>query len=329
MKRYRAIVLLCVCVLALVPAAVLAQDDEERGARIQLGGEMTIPESETVAFVSAVDANTIIDGSVDGHVFLIGGDTTINGLVDGNVIALGGTLRLGPSAVVTGDVAVNETTFVSDAGSVVQGTVRDDLGVDFSRDLTRAFAWFSLANWVGTTFLALVAGVIFAGIGGRQLWGSAATVTDKPLQSIFLIIVLSILVSMLAALLFFSILGIPLAVLLLLTLAGIWMLGYIVAGTRIGAALTRRSVDDPTQTHPYVPVLVGITLIQGLALVPVIITLVMAYAAADDTTQASTANTIAFMVNWAFSATVWLIGLLGAGALTHYAWRSWTGPSSA
>lgn len=326
MKCYRTVVLVCMCMLALVPTAVLAQDNEQHGARIQLGGEMTIPQTETIAFVSAVDANTVIDGNVDGHVFLIGGDTQINGQVNGNVVALGGTLRLGPSAIVTGDVALNETSFVADAGSDVRGAVREDLAVDFNRDLTRAFAWFSLANWAGTTILALVAGVIFAGIGGRQLWGCAATITSKPLQSIFLIFVLSVIVSMLAGLLFISVLGIPLAFLLLLTLVGIWMLGYIVAATRIGTALTRRSVHDPSQTHPYVPALVGIALIQGLALFPVIIMLVLAYAATGDSTGISTVNAIAFMVNWTISAIIWMIGLLGAGALTHYAWRSWTGP---
>jgi cytoskeletal protein CcmA (bactofilin family) len=311
---------------ALLPASVLAQSNDSTGARIQISGSVTVADSEVVGFVGAIDANTIIDGRVNGHVLVISGTTTINGHIEGNVLAIGGTLRLGPDAVVTGDLVYNETTIIIDPGADVQGTTREDLGVEFSQDFARFIAWLSLANWAGTTFLALIAGVVFAGIGGRQLWGSAAAMTSKPAQSILLIFLVSLILLSLATLLFFSILGIPIGFMLLLVLAVIWMLGYIVAGTRIGAALTRRSVERMSDPHPYLPALVGITAMQMLALVPVVVSLFLAYTAIDDATRFSPVNAVALVVYWSISMLIWLVGMLGAGALCYYAWRAWTAP---
>jgi hypothetical protein len=165
---------------------------------------------------------------------------------------------------------------------------------------------------------------VFAGIGGRQLWACAATMTAKPLQSILAIFLFWAVSSVLIVALLFSILGIPIALIIILLLAAIWMLGYIVAGTRIGAALTRRSINNSDEQHPYLPVVLGITLIQIVALLPVAITLFLALTVVDDTTRFSPAYFIAMSVYWSISALIWLIGMLGSGALVYQAFRSWT-----
>ena len=326
MKRRTLALFVLIFIAALLPSSVMAQDDDTTGFRLQITGSVTVAEDEVVGFLSAIDADVIIDGRVAGHVLVISGNTTINGRIEGDVLAIGGMLRFGPDAVVTGDVVYNDTTITTDSGADIQGTVREDLGIEFSQDFARFIAWISLANWAGTTFLALMSGVVFAGIGGRQLWGSAAAMTGKPVQSILLILLVTVILLTLATLLFFSIFGIPVGMVLLLVLAVIWMLGYIVAGTRIGAALTRRSVDTASDPHPYLPALVGITAIQMVALVPVVVSLLLAYTAIDDATRFSPVNAFALIVYWSISMLIWFIGMLGAGALCYYAWRAWTTP---
>jgi cytoskeletal protein CcmA (bactofilin family) len=325
-KRRHLALCVIIFITALVPSSALAQDNDTTGARVQITGSVTVADNEVVGFLSAIDADTVVNGRVAGHILVISGNTTINGRVEGNVLAIGGSLRIGPDAVVTGDLLYNNTSITIDPAAEIQGTTREDLGVEFSQDFTRFAAWISLANWAGTTFLALIAGVVFAGIGGRQLWGSAAAMTGKPLQSILLIILVSIVLLVLATLLFFSVIGIPVGLVLLLVLVVIWMLGYIVAGTRIGAALTRRSIHSSIDAHPYLPALVGITVIQLLALVPVIVSLVLAYTAIDDATRFSLVNALTLTVYWSTSMLIWFIGMLGAGALCYYAWRAWTNP---
>ena len=328
MKLIIPVMLIITLALALIPAGAAAQEDtQDHGARFQFGGNTTLAEDETLEFLLAADADVVIDGLVEGTIVVLGSNTVVNGRIDGHIVAAGGTLRLSDTAVVTGDVSYNGTDFVTDPDAEIQGTVRDDLGVELSRDFTRFMAWLSLANWAGTTLLALLAGVVFAGVGGRQLWSSAAAITSKPLQSILAIIALWFSGTVLIIALFFSVLGIPVAVVLLILLVVIWMLGYIVAGARIGAAMTRRSMESE-ERHPYLPVVTGVTVIQVVALIPVLITLLLAYTAIDDATRFSPLNLVILLISWSLSALIWVIGLLGSGALTYRAFESWTNNSN-
>lgn len=325
MNPCRVAVALLVILVALVPSTALAQQPrDEAGARFEFGGNIVVDNEARLEFLLAADASVRIDGEIDGSVVLLGSDTVVNGRVDGHVIAAGGTLRLTDSAVITGDLSYNNTVVTIDSGAVVLGSTRDDLAVGFSRDLTRFMAWLALANWAGTTLLALVAGLVFAGVGGRQLRESAAAVTSKPLQSILAIVAFWLICTLMIAMLFISVLGIPIAVVLILVLVALWLLGYIVAGTRIGAALTRRRMDNPEEQHPYLPALTGITVLQTLALIPVIITLLLSLAAIDDATTLTPANVMALAAYWSISTLLWAIGMLGSGALVYRAVMAWT-----
>lgn len=324
MTNIRFVLLVFALAAAMLPASVLAQDSDEDGLLLRIGGSTRLASDESVGVLVTVSSDVVVDGRVDDGMVLLGSDTVVNGTVDGDIIAVGGSLRLGPDAVVTGDVAYNNTTFVTDADAVIQGTVRDNLGVNLSRDVTRFVAWLSLATWAGSTLLALAAGMVFAGIGGRQLWACAGNITRRPLQSLLSIIALWMLGAVLVVVLFISILGIPVALAIVLILGAVWSLGHIVAGTRIGAALTRRSIDDRTIAHPYLPALIGITVVQLVALVPVLVGLLAAYATADDATGLSPLSVLAVTVSWSINAVIGIVGMLGAGAMIYYAWRAWT-----
>jgi hypothetical protein len=324
MRIHRVVFLSFVLLVALVPGTALAQDRGDEGLLVRIGGSITVTPEETIEVLIAIDSDVVMDGTVRGALILLGADTIINGTVDGDVVAVGGTLVLSSTALITGDVSYNNVAYERDQGAVVQGTQRSDFGANFGRDFSRWAAWLSLATWAGTTVLMLAAGIVFAGIGGRQLWASSANITRNPLQSILSILALGLIAVILITLLFISILGIPIAFAMMLIVGAVWALGHIAAGTRIGAALTRRRIEDSTIAHPYLPTIVGIMVLQIFALIPVFIGLVLAYS-----TQGSLANAIGAGISWLISAMIGIVGLFGAGALIYYAWLAWTNRGTA
>lgn len=328
MKHFTGVALILALLCALVPAAASAQDSSNEGLLVRIDGPVTVTDGDTVGYLIAIDGDVLVDGRVTDGALLISADTEINGTVEGSIIAIDGTLTLGPDAVVTGDISYNDTTFRADPAATIQGEVRNDLGVDFNRDFARFMAWLSLVSWAGTTVLLLLAGVVFAGIGRRQLWSSAALITRRPLQSILAALLLWIVVSFLAFMLFISILGIPVGLALVIVLVAIWGLGYVVAGTRIGAALTRATPEAIPERNTYLPTLLGIGIIQLIALLPLILALIVAYTTDGSRDGFLPLNALALLIYWSSGIVIWAIGVLGTGALAFYAWRAWQQPAS-
>ncbi len=316
-------VFLIILFAALLPSVALADHGGSHGFVLQIEGEIVVEPDEFVDAIVAIDADVIIEGSVEETLILIDSRTLVNGAVDGDIVAIGGTLELGPNAVVAGDVAYNDTRYVADPGAVVQGEVRTDIGAGTGRDVVRGFAWFSFVAWAGTSVLMLLIGLVFAGIGGRQLWSSANLVTQRPLQSLLAAFVLWLVLGTAAALLAISVIGLPVALVIVIVLAALWGLGYIVVATRLGAALVRRQAQEQDDQRPYLQTVVGVLALQLLAFFPVIVTFIFAYAWDADVDTWTPLNALLVFLYWAATVAIWFIGVLGAGALTYYAWRSW------
>ena len=189
-------------------------------------------------------------------------------------------------------------------------------------------AWFGLVSWAGTTVLLLLVGIAFAGIGQKQLWESATLITRRPLYSILAAFLLWVMLSFFAVMLFISVLGIPVGLALVMILAAIWGLGYIVAGTRIGAALTRRSPESQPDRKLYLPTLLGVGMIQLIALIPVIFALVAAYTTSNTGNGWMPLDAVALLIYWSSGTIIWAIGVLGTGALAYSAVRAWQGSNT-
>jgi len=76
----------------------------------------------------------------------------------------------------------------------------------------------------------------------------------------------------------------------------LWLLGCLVAGTRLGKALFELAGRRPPSGHPYIAATLGLIALQIIVLVPV--------------------------VGWAIGA---LAGMWGSGALAVTAFRAWRG----
>ena len=104
---------------------VVVDGARQAGALLVTGGEVLLaPGSRT-----------------DGPVLLLGGELTIDGLVMGDVLAPGGALRLGPWAVVRGDLGAG-AGFERHPDALVEGEVTLGLGLPAGAAAPRGGGWW-------------------------------------------------------------------------------------------------------------------------------------------------------------------------------------------
>jgi hypothetical protein len=217
-----------------------------------------------------------------GHVFAMGGNVTIRGVVDDDVVAMGGDVTLEDGAQVRGDVVSLGGTVHKAATATILGSNVTVGGLPkrffdfrtmdfFGNGIRFVGALFNLAFWL---LLGWVVVMISAGRSRRVL----AHIEQKPMASIswgFLGIVAiipgTVAVALVAVLLVVTIIGIPVAVLLLLgyVLAVIALLfwGGVLGASALGNWLIHRlspRLGEPTLVRS---TLIGIVAIGLLGLI--------------------------------------------------------------
>jgi hypothetical protein len=316
--------------LALLPLTALAQSDSaSEEVVVRVNGSELVPAGEDRSVVVIVNGDLRVDGTVWDFVGVFDdGDLTVGelGLINTDVVLTDGELCVLEGGYVAGDVYLGENARVSSdsecSGQIV-GTVEEDA---FDFDLRGAAAlWTSgvyISGWAAFAALLLIGALLFAGVGGRQLWSSAALLTGRPGQSLLVAAIFWIGLVFLAVLLAVTVIGIPLAALLVALSWLIWLLGVIVAGTRIGALITRRPMTDPGPQHPYAAALIGALLISLVALLAVGGTLVLALSAIFGD-GAGVFGALLGIPAALLTLLIWVIGLLGAGGLLYRALLAW------
>jgi hypothetical protein len=279
----------CVIAIAALPASALADDGDEGGFVVRVNGPFTLGPGESVDSVVVVKGDALIGGTVHDMLVVINGHADIAGRVEGNV------------TIIKGDVTLEGGSFVERV-TIINGSARRESGSVVEHGINRRGlgffpAFFFWLFWLGMTVAVVIAGLVFAAIGGRQLRSSTDTLTGELAYSILGAVVVWIGVPFVAVLAFLTVVGIPFGLaLLLLALPLLWLLGYLVAGTRLGRALFALAGRRPPSGHPYVAATLGLIVLQIIVLVPV--------------------------VGWAIGA---LAGMWGAGALAVAAFRAWRG----
>lgn len=295
MKRgFRTLILIVMVALfaVLLPAVVFAQDTTqgEEGLLFRVNGPVTIASEETIDNVIVIGDNVHVAGTITGTLVVIDGDATITGQVQEDVTVVLGTLDLASTATVA-NVSVIRGEFVREAGATVTGSITEG---NFQ---ISPWEWgvFWAFLWAGSTLFVLTAGLIFAGVGGRQLKQAGDALRRAPGPAVLGVVAAWFLLPMLMFMAFFTLIGAPLSVAyFLFILPVVWFIGYLVAGTQLGRMLLRSRYDE---AHPYLPAMLGLIILQVAGLVPVV------------------GGLIAF-----------LAGVAGSGALLVLAWRAWRGP---
>lgn len=262
-------------------------------SEVAFAGSITVDEDEVTDDVFVFGGVLKVDGRVEGDATVFGGSATISGEVTGDVTAIGGPVRLEDGAHVHGEVVSVGGQVYRDAGARVDGDVeqvpfRTDMrfgpgawwarGWDDDHDHEYDFDWNPWGWWTGMGW-RLVKLLFFIGLAWLAL-----LVARRPIERMERRVAREPwktgLVGLLAQVLFFpmlimvivflaiSIIGIPLILVVLLSLPVLVLiawLGYVAVAGRLGSWMIRRfgwKVDSP-----FWVVLIGLVLVCSLSLI--------------------------------------------------------------
>lgn len=284
----RALIVALAVITALLPTAAFAQDGDsgKGGFVLRVNGDYWLRSGESADSVVVIDGHARIDGTVHSSLLVISGSATVTGTVDGDITMIRSDLALQGTAVVD-NVSVFRGDLFRGAGATITGDLTESGGFFFWN------GWWIVLGFVllaGMTVFVIAAGLLFAGIGGRQLASATASMSAEPGKTIVAGLLTAIGLPLLAVAALITVVGIPIAAgLMLLALPLLGLMGYLVAGAWVGTLLLRRRGEVE---HPYAEAALGLLLLQVAMFVPGI-------------------GVLAFLLG-----TTW-----GTGALTLMAWR--------
>ena len=178
--------------------------------------------------------NISITGAIGGNLKAAGGRVVIDGPVGGDASIAAGTLRLGPNAVIGGQLRFGGGHLEKDDAAVVVGGIRQRAAPERDRSFGGA-----KARWIWTAGLMLLAAILAATLPGpsdRMM----ATLRAKPWMPPLLGFLAITAVPVAAVLVMITIIGIPIGLLALLAYAALLLIGYVTAAVVIGGLLLGR-----------------------------------------------------------------------------------------
>jgi hypothetical protein len=253
--------------------------------RVSFGRSIEIRADESTGEAVCIGCSITVAGEVEGDAVAVGGTVHIesSGRVMGNAVGVGGRVRLEPGATVEGDaVAVGGSVQVADGATVEgqkstvgwgdgwRGRKGDDFrpGWPFFFDSDAGELFWSLLRALFLALLCCIAALFARGAMER----SSRRLTDEPWKAVF--------AGLLTLLLFFpvllfvtvilavSIIGIPLLVLVpvaVLALLVAILIGFTAVAQSLGRWMGQRFGWHLAE--PFLPVLVGLAVIQGVTVV--------------------------------------------------------------
>jgi hypothetical protein len=241
-----------------------------------------------------------VAGTVRDALVIVNQTATVSGDVGRDAIVVNGTLRLEPTAHIGGDVVLINGELSQADGAEIAGSVVERSGATMGAELRRVTAAVSFVAWLGMTLLFVVVALGWAAIGGRQLSDVAGLLGARPGLAAGAAVIFWIVVPIVAAVAFFTVIGIPISItLLFVVLPLLWGLGYVTTSTRLGFFIADLRRIAPNLAHPYLEAVLGVVIFQLIGLIPIVGGIVVA-----------------------------LAGLLGAGAIVVHSWRRTVAPRS-
>lgn len=265
MKPIRLFLIFLFAGLLLAPLSVSAADnDADENFLFRTGGTTTIPAGEVFGAVIVINGDVVVDGTITDTLVVVEGNATINGTVEQQVVVVRGNLTLQPGATVD-DVALIRSDFTRDPAATVTGDIskRSQFGIS-----GWGLAVFGILVWLGITIAMLAFGLVFAFVTGRNLERITATLRVSPGRSFLTAVILWIALSILAVIAMFTVVGIPLGLMIFVWLPVLWLMGYVVTGTLLGRAVLGQLASGALSKHRYWPTVLGLVLFQLFALVP-------------------------------------------------------------
>jgi hypothetical protein len=210
---------------------------------MRFGGGTIVVNSDGDGLVRVfADAEVPAGEHVDGDVVAVFGSVDIEGSVNGDVVAVFGSVRLKPGAVVQGDVVAIGGALDHAEGATVGGqTVSLGLLPTLGGLPTLPVLLLSiLMFWGLTLFIAWLMTLLFP----ERLERIAVTATRQSAGSFFLGVVSMPLFVLVIALLFITVIGIPIAFILPLVYFMMVWVGQVAASYVLGSKLSGRRIGE-------------------------------------------------------------------------------------
>jgi cytoskeletal protein CcmA (bactofilin family) len=249
---------LLLAVLALASPA-WAQDDADEDELVVLNGRTLVPADTTFEHVVVFHGPVTIEGTVSDSVVVFDGSLDVTGEVGQDVVMFNGPITIRSGASVGGDVISRSEPVIED-GATVDGELRGT--EEFFRD---PFPFLGrLAAWLAVSISVLILGLLFLTFAPRAADAIELAARTALGPSVGWGLIMLIGLPILAIVAFITLVGIPFGVGLGLALFMIYAFGYTMSAWILG----RRFVTEPRSR--FVAFLVGLLILRGLALIPIV-----------------------------------------------------------
>jgi hypothetical protein len=259
------------------PVAIAADESLPHTGRVLMafGGDISVPVGEQADVVFVVNGDAQIAGTVN-VLTVIDGTATLRGATVDTIAVVSGTVDLQEGTTVLGNVRSIESTVTQAPGVEIAGDIK---GVDAELVTLGMFLGPAILLFaVGLLLASVIAGLLLAAIGARQVRAAERVMSAEPLKTFGVGLLSVIVIPILAIVAIVTIVGAPLGLGVLLGfLPLLTFAGFLVAGIYLGEEIlgTRK---EPEAQHPYRGALLGIVLLQIIGVVPVVGGLVTAVA---------------------------------------------------
>jgi len=231
------------------------------------GGSMRIGKgAEIGGGLLAAGGNLFVGGRVERHAMIAAGDMSMSGTINGNVNFAGGALSVLNGSTVGGNLRalVDDTSRVEIASGVVRGKV--DVS---SRETKAAHTILGLSPWrfwwkILWTLSLIATTLVLVLLFRKQITGIGKAILGQPARSFLWGIVGLVAIPILTIILFITVIGIPVGLLLLLLY--LWMV-YL-SQVSLGVVLGQRLFGGEGTWRLFGAFAVGILIVQLLTLVP-------------------------------------------------------------
>jgi hypothetical protein len=260
LRRLATILIAAAPVVLTGTPAWAAVGDEIASDQIVLSGRADVPRGRTVGQVVVFRGVASIQGVAHGDVVVFSGRVSIAGQVSGNVVALDGTVVLAPTAQVRGDV-ISRGTVALRKGAQVQGEIRENVPLSL-RAPVEIFG--PLATWLAVSVSVIVLGLVLLWIAPRGSESVVATARRAPWASAGWGVGVLVGIPFLTLGLALTLVGLPLAVVVLLALGLALFVGYAWAAWILGRVLL------PPPRGRIVAFLAGFAILRIAGAIPVV-----------------------------------------------------------
>ena len=278
MKRLAALIASLVFIAAIAAPVALAADEAlPHSGRVLMafGGDIALPADEQADVVLVVNGDADIAGTVN-TLTVIDGTATVHGAKVEEIVVISGTLALEDGTTVAGNVRSIESTVTQAEDVVIGGDIK---GLDAELIALGAFLGPAMLLFaIGMLLASLVAGLLLAGLGSRQVRAAERVISEEPLPVFVIGLVAAIAIPVLAIAAMLTIVGAPLGLGVLFgALPALAFVGFLVAAIFLGEQIlgTRK---EPMAARPYRGAVLGIVVLQVAGLIPFVGGLITAVA---------------------------------------------------